>query len=176
MNATAIGVPAVAPRTGFWRVGALAGLAGGAVEVAWIALYQNLAGQEGAAVARGVTQSVIPALVDDPVAVPLGIGIHMGLAIVLGISIAIVVNRALPRIVGTAMEPVVVIAALAGVWAGNFFVVLPAINPEFVSLVPYGASFVSKVLFGFAAAFVFWWGHRLRTRQSQNAGETSNVQ
>jgi hypothetical protein len=38
------------------------------------------------------------------------------------------------------------------VWAVNFFVVLPVINPQFVDLVPYAISLVSKVLFGVAAA------------------------
>jgi hypothetical protein len=60
------------------------------------------------------------------------------LAILLGVVIASLVSRLLPRIVGTAMEPVVVVLTLVGVWAVNFFVVLPVINPDFVALVPYG--------------------------------------
>jgi hypothetical protein len=80
----------------------------------------------------------------------------MTLAILLGIAIAIFVRRLLPRLVGTVMEPVVVVSMLAGVWAMNFLVILPIINPDFVLLVPYGASLASKVLFGVAAAFVFW--------------------
>ena len=44
----------------------------------------------------------------------------------------------------------------------NFFIVLPVINPAFVTLVLYGASLVSKILFGFAAAFVFWCSRRYR--------------
>lgn len=150
-------------RNGPWPIGAIAGVTGGAVEVGWIALYQYLAGHESVAVARGVTQSLIPAFVTAPAAVPLGVAIHMALAILLGV--AVLVNRVLPRIVGTVMEPVVVIVMLAGVWAANFFVVLPTLNPDFVLLVPYAASFASKVIFGFAAAFVFWSAHRFRTEQ-----------
>jgi len=41
---------------------------------------------------------------------------------------------------------------LIGVWAVNFFVVLPSIDPDFIHLVPYSVSLVSKVLFGLAAA------------------------
>jgi hypothetical protein len=40
--------------------GALTGVADGASEASWIALYQNLAGKENAALLAGVTQSVIP--------------------------------------------------------------------------------------------------------------------
>jgi len=145
-----------------WPIGALAGIAGGGIEIGWIALYQNMAGQDSAAVARGVTESVIPQLATSPVAVSLGLAIHMALAVGLGIVIAILVRKLLPHLVGTAMEPAVVVATLVGVWAMNFFVILPALNPAFVTLVPYAASLTSKVLFGFAAAFVFWCAARRR--------------
>jgi hypothetical protein len=147
---------------GAWPVGAIAGLAGGAIELGWIALYQNMAGHESAAVARGITQTVIPQLAMAPAAVPLGVAIHMALAVGLGIVIAILVRKLLPRLIGTTIEPVVVVTMLVGVWAVNFFVILPAINPAFVTLVPYGASLASKVFFGFSAAFVFWCAGRLR--------------
>jgi hypothetical protein len=41
------------------------------------------------------------------------------------------------------------------VWAVNFFVVLPQVNPAFVHLPPYGVTLISKLLFGLAAARVF---------------------
>ncbi len=154
MNVRSVRSPASFRFGGIWFAGTLAGLAGGAIEVAWIALYQHLAGADGENVARGVTESVLPGLVSAPAAVPLGLAIHMGLAVALGIVIALALPRLLPRLVGTALEPVAVVATLIGVWTINFFVVLPAINPAFVTLVPYGASLTSKVLFGFAAAFV----------------------
>jgi hypothetical protein len=150
---------------GPWSIGAIAGLAGGFFEVGWIALYQKLNGHESVAVARGVTQSLFPEFVTAPASVPLGVVIHMALAVLLGVVIAFVVNRMLPRIVGTVMEPVVVIVMLVGVWATNFFVALPAINPNFVLLVPYEAGLASKILFGSAAAFVFWSAHRPRVAQ-----------
>ena len=64
--------------------------------------------------------------------------------------------EALPRLAGTVLEPVAVVTALVAVWAVNFFVVLPVVNPDFVTVVPYAASLISKTLFGVAAAFVFW--------------------
>ena len=156
MSGSSIRTQAPTHRGRLLTVGTLAGLAGGAIEIGWIALYQHLTGHAAAAVARGVTQSVLPGLASAPDAVLLGLAIHMALAVALGVVIAIAVPRVLPRIAGTPLEPVAVVAALVGVWAVNFFVVLPVINPAFVTLVPYGASLVSKVLFGFAAAFVFW--------------------
>jgi len=143
-------------------IGTLAGLAGGAAEIAWIAAYQGLTGQQAAIVAQGVTQSVLPSLASAPSAVVLGLAIHMSLAIVMGIVIALAVPRLMPRVVGTMLEPLAVIAGLVAVWAVNFFLVLPVINPDFVTIVPYAASLTSKVLFGFAAALVFWVAHRRR--------------
>ncbi len=159
-----------------WSIGALAGLAGGVIEVGWITLYQSLAGHDSAAVARGVTQSLIPELATTSAAVPLGVAIHMALAVVLGIVIALLVRTLLPRVVGTTMEPVAVVGMLVGVWAANFLVILPAINPGFVALVPYGASLASKVLFGFAAAFVFWCVSRSAPSPKKAQKETFDVQ
>ncbi len=166
MNVKSVRSPAPVLTGNAWSAGIVAGLAGGAIEVAWIALYQQIAGADGAAVARGVTQSVLPGMVSAPAAVPLGLAIHMGLAIALGIVIAVALPRLLPRLVGTIMEPAAVVATLIGVWAVNFFVVLPAINPAFVTLVPLSASLTSKVLFGFAAAFVLRAARRHRATSS----------
>lgn len=176
MNGASIGATTHPPGSWAWPVGAIAGVAGGSIEVAWIALYGRVAGYDGVAVARGVTQSVIPDLAAAPSAVPLGLAIHMGLAVALGIVIAVLVPRLLPRLVGTALEPVAVIALLVGVWAVNFFVILPAINPAFVTLVPYGVSLASKVLFGVAAAFVFRLSRRHFPPINANSEETIHVQ
>ncbi len=138
-----------------WSAGAIAGLAGGAAEVTWIALYKYLSGGEAAAVARGVTQTVFPQMVAPTTAVPLGIAVHMGLAIILGIAISIFIRSILPAKAPAFLEPVAVVSLLVGVWAINFFIILPVINPEFVTLVPYTTSLTSKVLFGAAAALVF---------------------
>jgi len=48
-----------------------------------------------------------------------------------------------------------VVAALAGVWALNFLVVLPIVSPAFIHLMPYSVSLISKMAFGLAAAEVF---------------------
>lgn len=158
-----------------WSTGAIAGLAGGVAEIAWIALYQGVTDHQGAAVAHGVTKSVVPQLAASSAAVPLGVAIHMALALALGIAIALMLRAFLPRIVGTALEPVVVVGLLVVVWAMNFFVVLPVINPGFITLVPYGATLISKILFGFAAAFVFWFAGRPLQPSSTNETEEYDV-
>ncbi|MBI4274611.1 MAG: hypothetical protein HY659_07925 [Rhizobiales bacterium] len=47
-----------------------------------------------------------------------------------------------------------VLAALAGVWVTNFFMILPLISPDVIHLVPYSVSLLSKLLFGLVAAAV----------------------
>ena len=134
--------------------GLAAGLMGGLAEVAWIALYQQAAGASAAHVARGVTESFSPALAAGPYAAPLGIAIHMTIAVALGLALVAVLRRLLPGLAGTKAEAAVTVAALVAIWAFNFFVVLPVVNPAFVSVVPLGVSLVSKALFGVAAALV----------------------
>ena len=95
-----------------------------------------------------------PRLGEEFLVVPFGIAIHMSLAILLGVAITVLLRLLLPRLSGTAFEPVAVTGMLVAVWATNFFVILPALNPAFVSLVPYGVSLISKVLFGVMASFV----------------------
>jgi len=147
------------------RIGAGAGLAGGAAEIAWIAFYAQLSGTDTAAVARGVTASLVPALGATGAAVWLGVVLHMALALLLGAALAVVVRSALPRLAGTRREMALVLGALVAVWAVNFLIVLPMINPGFVALVPPAAGLVSKVLFGAAAALVL-----RRYRSGRRAG------
>ena len=135
-------------------VGVLAGLAGGVAEVVWVWLYASLSTAEAAAVASGVAWTVWPVLATSPAAVPLGVAIHMALAIVLGIAVAVLVPSVLPRSRSAVLEPLAVVGVLIAVWAVNFLVILPIVNPAFIGLLPYGATLTSKVLFGLAAASV----------------------
>ena len=135
-------------------VGLLAGLSGGAAEVAWVGLYSNATETSGMIVAQQVTASVVPAAAGLPAAPLLGIAIHMLLSVVLGVAFAATIWRlAAPRL-GAAAFLATAAGSLALVWAINFFVVLPMLNPAFVTLMPYGITLVSKVLFGIAMASV----------------------
>ncbi len=130
------------------RWGVVAGAAGGLAEIVWVSAYALATGMDAAIVARGVTTAVgITALLPQT-SVLLGVFIHMALAVVLGTVLA----AAWQKLPG-ARYPLTV-AALAGVWMMNFFVVLPLLSPDFIQLLPYTVSLVSKLLFGFAAAEV----------------------
>jgi hypothetical protein len=134
------------------RIGVLAGLAGGAAEVAWVAGYAALTGASGSAVARGVTTVFLPGLYDSPVAVGLGIVLHMILAVGLGVVVTAAFSAPmLRRVVGWSRSTLVVLT-LGLVWAFNFIVVLPMLEPSFITLLPLAATLASKLLFGVAAA------------------------
>jgi hypothetical protein len=145
-----------------WPAGALAGLAGGATEIAWIVLYERLAGGEAAAVARAVAHTLFPSVAAFPAAL-LGIAIHLVLAVGLGVAIVVLLAAVLPRASGTALGFFAVVGLLIAAWMGNFFLVLPGVNPAFVTIVPLAVSLTSKLLFGIAAAAVlhFRSKHRL---------------
>ncbi|MDP1668635.1 hypothetical protein [Phaeovulum sp.] len=146
---------ALSSRRNLVGAGLWAGLAGGTAEVLWIAIYRQLQGAGSADVARGITETVFPSLAAAPYSVALGLVIHMVLALGLGIAAAYFVARVFPRLAGSWAEVALIVAILASVWGMNFFVILPAINPAFVTIVPYGASLASKLLFGVSAALVF---------------------
>ncbi|MGH8635455.1 MAG: hypothetical protein ACRET7_15155 [Burkholderiales bacterium] len=129
-------------------IGLLAGLSGGATEVAWVSLYSNATGTSGLTVAQQITASVMPEAASLPAAPLLGVAIHMLLSMALGMAFAATLWRvAAPRL-GAAAFMTIAAVSLALVWAINFFVVLPVLNPAFVTLMPYGVTLASKVLFG----------------------------
>ena len=131
----------------------LAGLCGGLAEVLWVALYASLTPVSGVEVARQVAVTVFPAVADLAVAPGLGIAAHLALSLLLGVVFVWVVWFPLARRLDFPAAMAMAIAALVGVWAINFFVVLPVLNPGFVTLLPYGASLISKALFGVAMAW-----------------------
>lgn len=125
-----------------------AGAAGGVAEMLWVAAYGAAAPASGIEVARQVAATALPAAAGLAFAPVIGVAIHMVLSIALGVALAkFLLSGLLPRYGSSALIPAA-LAALAGVWAINFFVVLPILNPGFVTLMPLAATFASKLLFG----------------------------
>ncbi|HYJ20113.1 MAG TPA: hypothetical protein VEW72_13165, partial [Burkholderiales bacterium] len=65
-----------------------------------------------------------------------------------GLAFAVTIWRLVAPRFGAAAFLAIAAVSLALVWAINFFVVLPVLNPDFVTLMPYGATLASKILFG----------------------------
>jgi FtsH-binding integral membrane protein len=135
------------------RTGIFAGAAGGLAEIAWVSLYAGVTGSDPAVLARGVTTAAGVTALMPAAPVALGIGVHMALGVMLGVVLA-VAWQALAAKRGLTNPYPFMLAALAGVWAVNFFVVLPIVSPAFVHIVPYPVSLTSKLLFGVAAAAI----------------------
>ena len=142
-------------RIGTWKLVLLAGLAGGAAEVLWVTLYSSLTTTSGIMVARQVAASFWPAAAGWAAAPALGIIIHMALAVALAAAFAPFLPRFAAQYPGPKTIMMGAVAALVIVWAVNFFLILPALNPAFVTLMPYGATLLSKMLFGVTMARVF---------------------
>jgi hypothetical protein len=132
----------------------LAGLAGGSAEILWVAAYAGLTPASGFGVARGVTETVFPGAGELALAAMAGIAIHMLLSIALAWLLAKpLLQYAADRFGPAALLPAALVA-LAGIWAINFLVVLPVLNPAFVALMPMPVTLASKLLFGVAMAIV----------------------
>lgn len=140
-------------RPGFNEIikhGFLAGAAGGLAEIVWVSCYAVAAGGNAASLARGVTTAAgVTALLPDA-PIMMGVTVHMALAVLLGVAVACL-WQAMPRRDSVSLYGVT-LTALVAVWAANFFVVLPVVDPAFVHIVPYSVSLMSKLLFGLAAA------------------------
>jgi hypothetical protein len=137
------------------RTGILAGLVGGLSEIAWVSLYADITGADTGEFARAVTTAAgVRALLPAASLAAVGIAVHMMLAVALGtvLTFAWQALRAKRRNL-TNPYPFMP-AALTGVWAINFFVVLPIVSPAFIHLAPYAISLISKLLFGVAVAAV----------------------
>lgn len=130
----------------------LAGLAGAMAEVVWIALYCTLTPLSGAEVLVQITASIVPVMAESVWAPALGLLLHVALGVVVAYAFAFLVWHTFARRRGAGTTLVAALLALAAIWTFNFFVLLPEINAEFVGLMPYAVTFVSKALFAVAMA------------------------
>src|SRR3984957_13060107 len=132
--------------------GVVAGAAGGIAGINWLFVYASVTGPDAGSVARDVPKQTGVNLLLPGSLAAFGVTIHMMLAAALGIALAFswtALSRRWPtRANAYAVMPV----ALAAVWAINFLIILPLIDPHFVQIVPYSVSLISKLLFGVAAA------------------------
>jgi hypothetical protein len=134
--------------------GIIAGAAGGVAEIAWVTLYAGVTGGNAAVLARGVTTAMGVTALLPATPAALGVAVHMTLAVMLGVALAFAWRAVSAKRSGLANAYPFMLAALAAVWAVNFFVVLPLVSPAFIHLAPYPVSLISKLLFGLAAAMV----------------------
>jgi hypothetical protein len=123
------------------------GLFGGAAEVVVVTLAALLAGIGGWAVASGVSDAVYPAAFQGGDAIVVGLTVHFVLSFLIAACFVPIAARIQGRF-GALGVVAASAAALSGVWAMNFFVVLPRVAPEFVTIVPLEVSFLSKLSFG----------------------------
>ncbi len=140
-----------------WRLVMIASLAGGMAEIVWVSLYASFTSLTAATVAREVTASLLPMFAAGGAGVWLGILIHMLLAVALGYAFAYALWKPFARPRGMVATLAVSVLTLATVWTMSFFVVLPVLNPVFITLMPYPVTFASKTLFALAMAITLVW-------------------
>ena len=132
----------------------LAGVAGGTVEVAWVALYCLMSPLQSSLVAEEITRSFLPQYAGVS-ALAIGLIMHYALAVLVAGIVAVILLRSLGDRVDMFSVLALSAAALAAIWTINFFVILPVVNAEFVTLMPYAVTLASKLGFGVAMGWVF---------------------
>src|SRR6202050_1500533 len=134
------------------RHGIVAGVAGGLAEIAWVSLYAGATSADPATFASGVTTAAGLSALFPAAPVAVGVTVHMALAVTLGIALSFGWRALSSHRLDAASPFPFMLAALVGIWAVNFFAVLPVISPAFIHLAPYPVSLMAKVLYGLAAA------------------------
>lgn len=132
----------------------LAGLAGGLAEVLWVMTWSALTPLQAVTIAREVTATVFPGMAGIPMAVEIGLLIHFLISLAFAVIFVWAFGKRLPRHYGGAGILAASVALLVLDWTINFLVLLPAINPAFVALMPTAVTLTSKILFGFAMGAV----------------------
>ncbi|MBI5970100.1 MAG: hypothetical protein HY884_02980 [Deltaproteobacteria bacterium] len=130
-----------------------AGLAGGIAEVVFMAFYGAAAGMSGVKLLSAITNTFFSAAFSfGPLGAVSGLVIHLLLSAVIGVFFGAAMYALHPGAAKASYARVAVtgIAALTGIWAFNFFILLPQINPQFLSYAPLWAAFFSKLMFGFS--------------------------
>jgi hypothetical protein len=130
----------------------LAGLAGAMAEVICVALFCALTPLNGGEVLRQITASVFLTMSGSAWAPVLGLLLHFALGVAVAYAFGLLIWQTFARRMGAATTLGTALLALAAIWTFNFFVLLPVVNAEFIGLMPYAVTFVSKVLFGVAMA------------------------
>ena len=132
----------------------LAGLAGGMAEVLWVMAWSAVAPLQATAVAREITRTVLPGMAAAPMAAEIGLIIHLAISLALGVVFVWALGKHLARYYGGAGILAGSVTLLTLIWTINFLVVLPALNPVFVTLMPSAVTLGSKTLFGLAMGAV----------------------
>jgi len=143
-------------------IGALAGLAGGLAEIAWVGIYATLGGTSAHAVAVAITDTLGLRSGLPTVDFWQGIGIHMAVAALIGMGVVATLRSPWCRFRFAATEALAAIGLLVAIWGFNFFILGPIVSPAFVEMMPLAITFASKTLFGLSAAAVLWAERRLR--------------
>ncbi len=132
-----------------------AGIVGGMMEIFWVSLYSSLSSVSATNVAREISVTLLPFTATSYYAPMLGILFHLILSLILAISFNAIILKSVARQFGNRSVIVCSFTTLAIVWVVNFFVVLPILNPSFISLMPLIVTLISKLLFGLAMGLVF---------------------
>ncbi len=136
---------------GFATTVLYAGLAGGLAEIVWIEMFSSLTDRSGSEIARQVAATVSPSVAGSGFAAAAGVAVHFVLSLLVAFCFAAAVWPFVKRH-GALASTAAAATILAAIWAFNFLVLLPAVNPGFATLLPCAATLTSKVLFGTAMA------------------------
>lgn len=141
----------------------LAGVAGGVAEIIWFMLPGIFLSLNVHDLASGITASIVPAWGSSANAAFAGVLIHLFLSVLLAAAYIATVGRWSISRFGLFGQLLVGVVSLLAVWAVNYLLILPILNPAFIEISTYSLSLPSKALF--AIAMVLTLRHMRRDQQ-----------
>lgn len=125
-----------------------AGLVGGLLEIVWVSFYGLVTGSPILDVSRQVSATIFGVHGVGGFEASMGVFVHLVLSFVLSAGFVMFLWKPFMGQASKLMGISSALGALVLVWVMNFYVVLPVVNPHFVTLLPMGVTLISKVLFG----------------------------
>ena len=119
-----------------------------------MALFCLMSPLQSSLVAEEIARSFLPQIAGFSAGMT-GLIMHYVLSVLIAGVVAMTLLRMLASRIDVLAVLVVSGAALVGIWAINDFVILPMVNANFVTLMPYTVTLASKLGFGIAMGWVF---------------------
>ncbi len=135
-----------------YGIGAVVGMAAGAIMAMVAMVYTTITGFGFWALGSGISEAFMTtASAESAGGIAIGLGVHMMLSAMLGVGAAYLASDVLKDRVEAGLNLVWVRLGIgAVVFAVNWFVVLPIVDPAFIEIMPYGPALVFHLIFGYS--------------------------
>jgi len=135
-----------------YGIGAVVGMAAGAIMAMFAMVYTTITGFGFWALGSGISEAFMSvSAAESAGGITIGLGVHMMLSAMLGVFAAYLASDLLKDRVEAGLNLVWVRLGIgAVVFAFNWYVLLPIVDPRFIEIMPHGPALVFHLIFGYS--------------------------